>query len=194
RGDRPVREHPEASHLTQAPRTWRWTGIYQGVQPPHPPSPTHVGMDRWTRRAATSWDAKPHAGEDGPHEDWDDWLDDCQAPRTWGWTVCVGIGSGSVVPSPTHVGMDRTCRCPRGPARAEPHARGDGPRAAVQCTAPAARAPRTWGWTVHVGVLGVQPVPSPTHVGMDRVRPSSAPLPLPEPHARGDGPQREQSA
>src|SRR5699024_1782221 len=111
-----------------------------------------------------------------------------RAPRTWGWTGLLHLAVGRVLPSPTHVGMDRRPRVGCTRSCTEPHARGDGPEGPKPLTdmraraprtwgwtdverpagGPLLRAPRTWGWTEDFPSTRVHVLPSPTHVGMDR--------------------------
>src|SRR5699024_11575999 len=143
----------------------------------------------------------PHAREDGPQ--WETvktiqptqtprtwgWTDDPhrypQAPRTWGWTGQKPNEAPSGAAGPTHVGMDRTRRRGMGGQARRPHARGDGPAAALWISDNGLQAPRTWGWT-EPDLLGVERGPaSPTHVGMDRPARRHRKRATPEPHARG---------
>ncbi len=74
-----------------------------------------------------------------------------------------------------------------------PHARGDGPLGTDQRGRPAARSPRTWGWTGE-GRAGLGHGQAfPTHVGMDRSPRRLGPGGWCVPHARGDGPKHRSS-
>ena len=95
----------------RAPRTWGWTGPEQIDELRALESPTHVGMDRGAPRARS----RP----------------ELRAPRTWGWTALEEIVTVVVAESPTHVGMDRSTWMLGMVSAREPHARGDGPPAAV---------------------------------------------------------------
>ena len=94
-----------------------------------------------------------------------------------------------VMPSPTHVGMDRRYRAAVLDTQAKPHARGDGPNLSRISFDTATQAPRTWGWTAGHEYIGSGTYPSPTHVGMDRSPRVRRPAVHPKPHARGDGPE-----
>src|SRR5690606_22185999 len=89
---------------------------------------------------------------------------------------------------PTHVGMVRprwrACSSPSG----APHARGDGPSAAVTRPWAWACSPRTWGWSVGRSHAATGGEVLPTHVGMVRLRWFRTSDPMGAPHARGDGP------
>ena len=177
----------------RAPRTWGWTEADGRPRQDGLPSPTHVGMDRRRWGGRSSLRTEPHARGDGPIKMINIAARSDRAPRTWGWTASAGNTGQPPRPSPTHVGMDRsapTCTCP---APTEPHARGDGPAARPPATSSPPRAPRTWGWTAAHPHPRAPHRPSPTHVGMDRPWPPPRWPPPPEPHARGDGPPREQT-
>ena len=168
RGDGPMpcpRPRPPSG---RAPRTWGWTFCLPTSLGRTCPSPTHVGMDQ---------KGVAPGGQQSR-----------RAPRTWGWTAHQGRGPLRRRPSPTHVGMDRRSATPHSRSWTEPHARGDGPASRAGSRTRSTRAPRTWGWTAAPGSIRARYVPSPTHVGMDRVRVKSPSTPSPEPHARGDGP------
>src|SRR5699024_4172329 len=167
---------------------WGWTefSTRPGLEPV--PSPTHVGMDRVLHPARPGTGPKPHARGDGPT--WRVWLagSRTQAPRTWGWTEAHAADGPHRGPSPTHVGMDRTTVIIGGSFQTKPHARGDGPRTMVAVLGSTCQAPRTWGWTAHDGGRAGIDMPSPTHVGMDRLMEQTGAPSLAKPHARGDGP------
>src|SRR5690625_1264407 len=145
-------------------------------------------MDRSALSTRLRVDSEPHARGDGPRNDVADPLAGGRAPRTWGWTVHVGVWVLGVQPSPTHVGMDRLLNRSGFLGRPEPHARGDGPPQLLGARRVWRRAPRTWGWTdgACVGVVGA--APSPTHVGMDRRTGLDRGAPGRRPHAGRDGP------
>ena len=130
--------------------------------------PTHVGMDRGTSVWYFPNPNAPHARGDGPSES--------------GGFQQVGVML------PTHVGMDLVPQSKQVRFANAPHARGDGPRASAASGFPAECSPRTWGWTVSAGVVGVGGVMLPTHVGMDRHGVEVRHLVIHAPHARGDGP------
>ncbi len=188
RGDGPVGDLLGVVVRSRAPRTWGWTAAIAEVESRYKPSPTHVGMDRGAGGVRGGPGPEPHARGDGPALSLGDAYLFVRAPRTWGWTDPGRAERVRVVPSPTHVGMDRwsTTRWRR--SAAEPHARGDGPQLGAVSEPVAARAPRTWGWTASGFALRLLGVPSPTHVGMDRVDDLLLFVGGPEPHARGDGP------
>src|SRR5699024_379263 len=125
-------------------------------------------MDRRSYSVRGGCGAEPHARGDGPTVPAWVWSGRPRAPRTWGWTVHVGVWVLGGEPSPTPVGMDRRLSRSGCLGRPEPHARGDGPPQLLGARRVWRRAPRTWGWTdgACVGVVGA--APSPTHVGMDR--------------------------
>src|SRR5699024_2283568 len=175
----------------QAPRTWGWTVSTAGDDHADLPSPTHVGMDLRARPRPSRRTAKPHARGDGPPVAHVGRGTPGQAPRTWGWTVARPPPGARGGPSPTHVGMDRDwwwCCCHR---CAKPHARGDGPVWFDAADGKVHQAPRTWGWTV-VDIQELERrLPSPTHVGMDRHTETVSSSRTAKPHARGDGPFRQ---
>ena len=107
RGDGPVAGSPHRWVGWQAPRTWGWTRS----GPPRPgwavAGPTHVGMDRSRARTRSSRGTEPHARGDGPPRRIARIRPTPRAPRTWGWTACVGGSRSSPRAGPTHVGMDR---------------------------------------------------------------------------------------
>src|SRR5699024_2967715 len=177
-----------AGREVQAPRTWGWTGhtIRKGIGVD--PSPTHVGMDRSRRAATAAHHPKPHARGDGPVARRHPELTVFQAPRTWGWTGYYAVLAPAMTPSPTHVGMDQLHQHLASRGLPKPHARGDGPPVSGGLISPENQAPRTWGWTEFSTRPGLEPVPSPTHVGMDRHGGSGSQAREPKPHARGDGP------
>ena len=188
RGDGPTSSAPREQWPLQAPRTWGWTAGLRGSHQPRKPSPTHVGMDRVLHPARPGTGPKPHARGDGPT--WRVWLAGAraQAPRTWGWTVTQPLRSPQSHPSPTHVGMDRGSCGGWSAPRPKPHARGDGPNDSDHRGVLSDQAPRTWGWTAHDGGRAGIDMPSPTHVGMDRLMEQTGAPSLAKPHARGDGP------
>src|SRR5690606_12385921 len=73
-----------------------------------------------------------------------------------------------------------------------PHARGDGPEQVDRLDLLQACSPRTWGWSGAGGVRGEPAAVLPTHVGMVRSLRSTGGTRHCAPHARGDGPQREE--
>src|SRR5690606_15330504 len=129
---------------------------------------THVGMDRPLLQPQGPPPAEPHARGDGPVGRGTPFTHATRAPRTWGWTGVQQHPVGGGRPSPTHVGMDRRSKRTWRRSGAEPHARGDGPRAVAQRAGGGGRAPRTWGWTDSEPRTYRIVFPSPTHVGMDR--------------------------
>src|SRR5699024_9079884 len=154
RGDGPPVAHVGRGTPGQAPRTWGWTVVEIHELQRRLPSPTHVGMDRHTETVSSSRTAKPHARGDGPFRQdartgrWD------QAPRTWGWTGHHPVDQMPRLPSPTHVGMDRSSGGSWRPGGTKPHARGDGPSSLCRACPRPVRAPRTWGWTGTAVLLG----------------------------------------
>src|SRR5699024_526251 len=113
------------------------------------------------------------------------WL---RAPRTRGWTDGTGADYVRGVESPAHAGMDRSPTRRSVKSSREPRARGDGPVAVEHDPSFPARAPRTRGWTVAVGLVGGQLGESPAHAGMDRMCQLVVSWSHREPRARGDGP------
>jgi len=113
------------------------------------------------------------------------------APRMWGWTEILTDAEVRALLSPTHVGMDRCCGADGPHEDPQPHACGDGPRIPAQVLAVVDSAPRMWGWTeAPPGKRPPRPL-SPTHVGMDRGARPGTPASRTQPHACGDGPERE---
>src|SRR5699024_6353533 len=92
------------------------------------------------------------------------------------------------VESPAHAGMDRSPTRRSGKSSREPRARGDGPVAVEHDPSFPARAPRTRGWTVAVGLVGGQLGESPAHAGRDRMCELVVSWSHREPRARGGGP------
>src|SRR5699024_1158388 len=148
-----------------------------------------VGMDRRLGHRPRHRAAKPHARGDGPPRAAPVRAATVQAPRTWGWTGVFDVPVVGCEPSPTHVGMDRPPPNVSATSGPKPHARGDGPAESVAAELAAFQAPRTWGWTVRPRGTSLGSVPSPTHVGMDRVPLLGVGGRGPKPHARGDGPR-----
>src|SRR5699024_8112515 len=87
--------------------------------------------------------------------------------------------------------MDRTTVIIGGSFQTKPHARGDGPRTMVAVLGSTCQAPRTWGWTAHDDGRARIDMPSPTHVGMDRLMERAGAPCLGVAHARGDGTRYE---
>ncbi len=192
RGDGPRERAVNGSPMGRSPRTWGWTAA--DMEPDSTPSafPTHVGMDRRRCRLFHFLPRVPHARGDGPPEVLRGRTYKVRSPRTWGWT---GLGVTAVDLSgafPTHVGMDRLGCSARTRLSGVPHARGDGPRTRESMIFLMARSPRTWGWTVPLGLTAGTPAAFPTHVGMDRSSRAQACPSARVPHARGDGPIKQE--
>src|SRR5699024_7889417 len=109
---------------------------------------------------------EPDARADGPQERGTPRDPLPPAPRTWGWTAWPHRLRKAHAPSPTHVGMDRRVREQIRRARAEPHARGDGPPRQGTDPPRTLRAPRTWGRTVRQDGTERERRLSPTHARM----------------------------
>ena len=169
-------------------RIWLQIGNGESLCRSGSPSPTHVGMDRLSTVSLLAKTTKPHARGDGPRANPGRAVNKDQAPRTWGWTAASRASRASLVPSPTHVGMDRLVLGVIHGSATKPHARGDGPSTRLRHCRPVCQAPRTWGWTAHRMNRERLKIPSPTHVGMDRSGPATRDCPRAKPHARGDGP------
>src|SRR5699024_10003633 len=168
RGDGPPTPTCFRSALTQAPRTWGWTGGRGVLLSDRDAGPTHVGMDRGLASVRLRCPRRPHARGDGPGK-WRGpmvWME--QAPRTWGWTAHASRSFRLNEAGPTHVGMDRG-RNPHALQNVRrPHARGDGPALNAKARSERLQAPRTWGWTASQLLAGDVVRAGPTHVGMDR--------------------------
>src|SRR5699024_9615927 len=130
-----------------APRTWGWTGSPCRPVRGYLAGPTHVGMDRTSRRSAAGTSGRPHARGDGPTYTDPPGMPEEQAPRTWGRTAHFDLHGGVLAAGPTHVGMDRWIGAQGAVMDSRPHARGDGPHKRHLCARPVGQAPRTWGWT-----------------------------------------------
>ena len=117
RGDGPTKEGALTGTDSRAPRTWGWTAGTGKRPGSSPPSPTHVGMDRFPEQGPQSSRAEPHARGDGPPRQGTDPPSTLRAPRTWGRTVRQDGTERERRLSPTHAGMKSFCdstRSPRG--------------------------------------------------------------------------------
>src|SRR5699024_10889004 len=133
-------------------------GMDRRAHPMHiqPPSRPHARGDGPMTRTDTR---RPHARGDGPQRETVQGREPPEAPRTWGWTGQKPNEAPSGAAGPTHVGMDRTRRRGMGGQARRPHARGDGPTAALWIWDNGLQAPRTWGWT-EPDLLGVERGPA----------------------------------
>src|SRR5699024_10198974 len=140
------------------------------------------GMDRHHELRGTPRTRRPHARGDGPFFPSSETWTPVQAPRTWGWTEPSWSPSTGTRAGPTHVGMDRGLRGTGGSGKRRPHARGDGPPNTPKHQYAPEQAPRTWGWTDRLPQAQKGSQAGPTHVGMDRGRPSRRSPILCRPH------------
>src|SRR5699024_7987988 len=145
RGDGPRGSAPPRSPPGRAPRTWGWTVRCDRHPTGADPSPTHVGMDRPDGPGECGHAPEPHARGGGPPRRSRRMRARSRGPRTWGWTAPTFSENADTLPSPTHVGMDRSGRRRRRMGRSEPHARGDGPTIRSYTDTAKLRAPRTRG-------------------------------------------------
>ena len=149
-------------------------------------------MDRGISPTSPARPSVPHARGDGPPSASVFTETSLCSPRTWGWTVVQNTSTTGGYVFPTHVGMDRIRKFQSLGCPCVPHARGDGPNVITPPMMLPACSPRTWGWTVRLPGACPSCRVFPTHVGMDRRRPSSICLSPRVPHARGDGPDGSQ--
>ncbi len=191
-----------------SPRMWGWTLGIPGTFIQYFVFPTHVGVDLAGPVGPAERTCIPHACGGGPHRRARRSPRRPYSPRMWGWTRRGGVGGAPAAYSPrmwgwtqrrhgggrgeavfpTHVGVDPPPRRCRGWSTCIPHACGGGPDVVLSACATSSYSPRMWGWT-RVGAgrpaaLGV----FPTHVGVDRWRPSAITRSPCIPHACGGGP------
>src|SRR5699024_11385241 len=141
RGDGPTKEGALTGTDSRAPRTWGWTAGTGKRPGSSPPSPTHVGMDRFPEQGPQSSRAEPHARGDGPPRQGTDPPSTRRAPRTWGWTAASGTRSAEHAPS--RLGACSADLLPDAPV----HPRVRGARR-VRCADPVRElgpSPRPWG-------------------------------------------------
>ncbi len=155
--------------------------------------PTHVGMDRSSASRCLRRIRSPHARGDGPFTGNDGVTVNMESPRTWGWTARSCLPNLNSRGVPTHVGMDRHHYPRHHYPRRSPHARGDGPYFASVLESLSRESPRTWGWTEYDDCQYCRGTGVPTHVGMDREKPSPRCMCQWSPHARGDGPRETEA-
>ena len=130
RGDGPFRVvcRPYSSKLS--PHAWGWT----------------VGIAVNTIKTTCC----PHTRGDGPYSTPRSISSLMLSPHAWGWTGSRDVGHKPRTVVPTRVGMDRTARLRRLPARCCPHTRGDGPLCACLGCSLRLLSPHAWGWTVRM--------------------------------------------
>jgi len=192
RGGGPVMPSDLRNHTVSSPRTWGWTEERGNRRVDLVIIPTHVGVDRERSSSSAIWVYHPHARGGGPLNALLDPSPTRSSPRTWGWTDVDEATAALLVIIPTHVGVDRRRHRSSRRSRHHPHARGGGPTGRVDTVVIEESSPRTWGWTVLGHVDRPEPDIIPTHVGVDRTKWPSSPVPAHHPHARGGGPAQAQ--
>ena len=93
-----------------------------------------MGMDRARPPHRREGPRDPHARGDGPYLYGGQPDLVWRSPRAWGWTGTEVLDEFGEEEIPTRVGMDRSDTAGRPVGHEDPHARGDGPLAAVMST------------------------------------------------------------
>src|SRR5262245_32788076 len=88
------------------------------------------------------------------------------APRTRGWSDLRVAGPGVHHVGPAHAGMVPRVLSSFGASHRRPRARGDGPPNGPRPNLRKRSAPRTRGWSRHVGLVRAVLVVGPAHAGM----------------------------
>jgi len=190
RGDGPLCAKILDLVIRFSPRPWGWSAIGERGETVRAVFPTPVGMVPTPPYRLRSRNGFPHARGDGPSP----WLR-CHtrrpfSPRPWGWSDPFYINAGGSYVFPTPVGMVPPIEA-RLPSRSRfPHARGDGPLSAPDCSLLVLFSPRPWGWSVAQAQAQAASNVFPTPVGMVRSDRRCDMVMCGFPHARGDGPKQ----